>query len=73
MYISQSFSSTDRALRALVPLLAGARRDYDAALRCGDLDDAARCEHIYNALFERRRGALLAQAAQRRACGGGVA
>jgi hypothetical protein len=73
MEITHSSPPTDRTLVALVPLLARARRDYDAALQRGDLDAVRCCECAYQVLFERRRRALLVQAAQRRACGGGVA
>ena len=48
----------------LVPLLARARRLYDAATRFGDVAQAAWYERCYNRLFEQRRRALLEQAAQ---------
>ena len=48
----------------LVPLLAQARRRYHAATQFGHTALAARYERLYNRLFERRRRALLAQAAQ---------
>ena len=47
-----------------VPLLARARRRYHAAIRLGDTALAARYERCYKELFEQRRRALLAQAAQ---------
>ena len=64
---------TGHALGDLVPLLAQARRDYDAALQRGDLGAAVRYERIYKVLFERRRRALLVQATQRYEAAGGVA
>jgi hypothetical protein len=47
-----------------VPLLSQARRCYDAANKLGDSAMAAWYERFYNWLFEQRRRALLAQAAQ---------
>ena len=65
MHTFQRCAPTTDALGDLVPLLAQARRDYDAALTRGDLGTAARYERIYRVLFERRRRGLLAQAARR--------
>jgi hypothetical protein len=67
MHTLQRRAPTADALGDLVPLLAQARRDYDAALTRGDLGAAARYERIYRVLFERRRRGLLAQAARREA------
>ena len=65
MHILQYRAPNPDALGDLVPLLAQARRDYDAAVTRGDLRTAARYERIYWVLFERRRRGLLAQAARR--------
>jgi hypothetical protein len=73
MHIPHIPPLTGHALGDLVPLLAQARRDYDAALQRGDLDAAVRYERIYKVLFERRRRALLVQATQRHEVAGGVA
>jgi hypothetical protein len=55
---------TQSAPGDFVPLLAQARRRYDAATRLGDLAMAAWYERFYNWLFEQRRKALLAQLAE---------